>query len=666
MDFFKKLNNEFTNPDSVMRSQLRGATELPAKLNNEIANPDSMVRSKLRGAAAAAAASVADAAETAADSSTVVRRELGDATVAVGSLVARLATSVSGALRDGEFSAESGGLVGSILRSPAGVDAAEAAAASAAAAAEEDGVFEEADEEAAALAEAEGQGGLGMVVRLPRFLRPSHGAVVLFVGGGPVGLWTALQLRLLRPLWRVAVAERHAKYVRSHVLRVSAASFERAVSHPEARAFVARLLGGRAAVSVRTTELERALRTLAQGLGVEVLVGEAVRALPLGTAGGGRWLVPPSQTYTHSEPLQNLLTTASVIVACDGARSPCRRLLFGSGGSGAADGAGASGLREAQSLAYMVHVRYEASGATRRLSALEAAAVFNAMGFVGEEYVGRSRGDPPVAPCTLTLVVSEDSLGSLRGGGGGGGGGGAVALAEALWSPQLRDAVRLWLNAKRDIAGEVRVAGSEMVAVVHLSVYRAEAFVTYASRLAAARPLPSAAGGAFPAETAVAAELPGAAAPQSPAEAVKGAAGASPPAVAEQQLRAAQLQRLVPPPDCAFALVGDAAFGVPYYRSLNNGLVCGSELAAALSEHGSSSGNAWRCGAGSPPLEAYARFSERLASQEMAAARLRAKALAFASSGASVAHSLSSQRLALPAGSLVFDAARIERWRQWP
>lgn len=122
----------------------------------------------------------------------------------------------------------------------------------------------------------------------------------------------------------------------------------------------------------------------------------------------------------------------------------------------------------------------------------------------------------------------------------------------------------------------------------------------------------------------------------------------------------------MPPTDVAFALVGDAAFGVPYYRALNNGLLCGSELAAALSEHGSASGNAWRCGgdsgsgAGSPPLESYARAVERLATQEIAAARIKAKAFALASAGASAAH-------ALPAGAaLVHNAARLERWRRTP
>ena len=77
-------------------------TSLPARVNNEFVNPESVMRTQLRGAVAAVASSAAGAAETAADSTTVARRELGDATVAVGSLVARLATSVSGALRDGD------------------------------------------------------------------------------------------------------------------------------------------------------------------------------------------------------------------------------------------------------------------------------------------------------------------------------------------------------------------------------------------------------------------------------------------------------------------------------------------------------------------------------------------------------------------------------------
>jgi 2-polyprenyl-6-methoxyphenol hydroxylase-like FAD-dependent oxidoreductase len=624
-----------------MSTFLKTLSDLPGKVKNEFANSDSLLRSSLRQASENVTTTASTIAEAASDSTIVARREMGDATVAVGSLVARLATSVSGALRDGEFS--KGELVKSIIGSPSGVSAAEAAAASAAASTEDDGETTEIEDEGEDVDKS-----LGRSVRLPRFLRPAHGAIVAFIGAGPVGLWTALQLKLLRPLWHIAMIERHEKYVRSHVLRVSSQSFERVVPHPEARAFVARLLGGRAAVSVRTTELERALRAIVIGLGVEFITGETVKALPLGN---NAWLKPtyqdsspsinaapiqgagasPLESQTsnanglNSERVTFLLSRASVIVASDGARSPSRSLLFKS----------ARGLRDAQSLSFMVHVRYEVSGTTSHLSALQTAAVFNAMGLVGEEYVGKPRGDPLITPCTLTLVVSEDMLGNLRRDSAPQGGS-RPKLEDIPWTPHLRDAVRIWLNAKSDLVGEVRVVGSESVAVINLSVYRAEAFVTYASRISAS---------------------------QNDRKSLETDKINS---VSEMDTtKLDKTQRFVPPSDIAFALVGDAAFGVPYYRALNNGLICGSELASALSEHGSASGNAWKC-AESPPLEGYARSVDRLATQEIAAARLKAKAFAVASSGASAAHSLSGQRLALPAGSLVFETSRIDRWRTKP
>jgi hypothetical protein len=586
------------------------------------------------------------AASAAADTTTLLRRAAGESTVAVGGLVARLAVSVSGAIASGEFAA-----------SPAPT-AAGAAAAAAAAAAEED------EYAAAVAAGAAADDDERAGARVPRFLVPAHGAVVVFIGGGPVGLWAAASLKLLRPLWRVVVAERHATYLRSHVLRVDAASFANAVAHPEARAFAARLLGGRTRVAVRTTELEAALRALACALGVDVAAGEPVRALPLAQAGGGAWLdaapaapAPPAEgaaraapparapplaaaaaAARHSAALHAALAAASAVVAADGARSPARRALLGVGGG--------SGLREAASLAHMLHVRFSvAGGAARALPALQAAALFNAMGFVGEEAVGRARGAGAAlaTPVTLTLVVDDAAAlgGLLRGGSGGGGA--AAPLADAPLAPRLRTAVALWLNARAELAGDRRVPGSETVAAVNLSVYVADRFVTYASRVAAAR-------GLAPCEA------------DAPAEAGAPATVDSPPPASP---RAAAL---APPSDVAFALVGDAAFGVPFYRSLNNGLVCASDLAAALSLHGDAAGNAWRVGAGgSAPLEAYARGVERLASQETAAARMRARAFLAASAAARGAHELSEARgLALRAGTMVFSLERLERWRAAP
>src|SRR4051794_27571662 len=52
---------------------------------------------------------------------------------------------------------------------------------------------------------------------------------VVFVGAGPVGLWTAIQLKILQPKLNILMLEKYEKYQRNHVLRVSPASFKHSV-----------------------------------------------------------------------------------------------------------------------------------------------------------------------------------------------------------------------------------------------------------------------------------------------------------------------------------------------------------------------------------------------------------------------------------------------------
>jgi 2-polyprenyl-6-methoxyphenol hydroxylase-like FAD-dependent oxidoreductase len=43
---------------------------------------------------------------------------------------------------------------------------------------------------------------------------------IVIVGGGPVGLWTAIQLKRRRPDLEIRIYERYETYQRSHVLRL--------------------------------------------------------------------------------------------------------------------------------------------------------------------------------------------------------------------------------------------------------------------------------------------------------------------------------------------------------------------------------------------------------------------------------------------------------------
>ncbi len=51
-------------------------------------------------------------------------------------------------------------------------------------------------------------------------------ADVVFVGAGPVGLWTAVQLKLASPQTKVLMLEKYTAYQRSHVLQVDQASYK--------------------------------------------------------------------------------------------------------------------------------------------------------------------------------------------------------------------------------------------------------------------------------------------------------------------------------------------------------------------------------------------------------------------------------------------------------
>lgn len=71
----------------------------------------------------------------------------------------------------------------------------------------------------------------------------------------------------------------------------------------------------------------------------------------------------------------------------------------------------------------------------------------------------------------------------------------------------------------------------------------------------------------------------------------------------------------------ACAVVGDAAFGVPFYRSLNNGLVCGSQLAGCLARY--------LAGQDGEALDRYRSFVHHLSRREVGRARKRKSAFSL-------------------------------------
>lgn len=294
---------------------------------------------------------------------------------------------------------------------------------------------------------------------------------VLIVGGGPVALWTAIQLRLLLPTQHILVAEKRTEYTRHHIVLLDAAVLQTPLA---AKSIVLQRMlttvlrdGGAIAIS----ELERQLAALASLLDIRLVYDREYPALSA--------------------------SNVVAIVGADGAHSTVRRLHFN------------NALQTYDGTMYAVELRYDARGATP-LSGVQQYALIKAAGRLISEHVSHG------TRVSVRFVVSGAEYVAFSG-----------ATAAAPWSfaqenempPAVLRAMRLWLGARAHYAGETRFTTSEQISSVSLAPYRSVCF----SR----------------------------------------------------------------PATCGRApifLVGDAAFGVPFFRALNNGLRCGTALARLLGE----------------------------------------------------------------------------------
>jgi len=330
----------------------------------------------------------------------------------------------------------------------------------------------------------------------------------IFVGAGPVGLWTGIQLKIRQPDADILFIERHEVYKRNHTLRINKSSYAGRVVDPELEKLVKELNG-----HVRNSYLENRLLGLAKEIGIRINY----------------------KKVTGVSELISEFPDTQFIIGSDGSHSMVRKSIVG------------ETLGFQRDLKYIVDIKYEVKGQAMRASYLNEYPTTKIMNHLATEYVGRSMDG--VTPVTLRLFVDRDTFMSLSG---------STFANPYILGPDrnkipkaLDESIKIWMNMKAVIYGEKRVEGSEKVLPIRLQAYNSSSFVK-----------------SFPEE------------------------------------------------NRSFALVGDAAFGVPFFRSLNNGLLFGSQLASALSRCMEKD----RCEAS---LEKYSKFLVNLAKKEIAVAETK-------------------------------------------
>jgi 2-polyprenyl-6-methoxyphenol hydroxylase-like FAD-dependent oxidoreductase len=317
-------------------------------------------------------------------------------------------------------------------------------------------------------------------------------ADIVIVGGGPVGLWTAIQLKKRDPGLDVQVYERYEEYQRSHILHLEMASllfYSKTTRDRHEDAFYQEITGKRpggltglfkkaaGAVNIRTLELEKALKNYAGSVGVKVAY-ETVAD-------------PAEVMKKHPE--------CKTFIAADGAHSRMRTALLGENSV------------DEQSLQHVVEIKYEADGRAGKLGALgDAYRTNKLLSSMAFEYVGREKeGSTPV---TLRFFIDKDTYDALPQAGFRD----PLKLGDERIPAKLAKDIQTYMNARKAHAGEHYRAGSAKISKLTLSVYAAKTF------------------------------------------ALETDTGQS------------------------WFLVGDAAMGVPFFRSLNSGLIVGSQLALIL------------------------------------------------------------------------------------
>jgi hypothetical protein len=304
----------------------------------------------------------------------------------------------------------------------------------------------------------------------------------VIVGAGPVGLWTAIQIKKKLPHAKVSIHERHTTYVRSHVLRLDSLSVflysKKNGTDRENRfysdiGFSNRFLTNpRRPLFIRTNKLEQALRCYAIDLGVRIHPGRV----------------------TNPDAFQDLYPYANAFIAADGAHSLMRKALI------------AKKDIVDWPLQRIVELKYESTGPARPLAFVkEVYKTQKIMSHLGVEYVGRSNGIS--TPVTLRLFLNDEEYNSIP--------------DASFKSPLMIESARLPLSISRDIqiymnvreqlGREAYVPGTGKVTKLTLSIYKARKF--------------------------------------------------------------AFLHK-----NRNWFLVGDAAFGVPYFRALNGGMLTASLL----------------------------------------------------------------------------------------
>jgi hypothetical protein len=248
---------------------------------------------------------------------------------------------------------------------------------------------------------------------------------IIFIGGGPIGLLAAIQLKLTCPQKEILLFEKYEEPIRNHAMYVDHRSFAR-MNRNEGFGELLDSLSSKIIIS----ELEKKLRAYALSINITIQYREIKDFDALKTE------YPDTQYFVGSGGLRGIIHPQ----------------IFNSENQ----------INDA--LRYAVEVKYKASGATKSLSKMYQ--VLSQRNHLVSEYVGHLKDE--VTPISLRIFIDEPTYQEMKN---------ATfknpySLADTGKIPKdLLDSMVHYLNLRENLAQEVRIEDSLKISTITLSVY---------------------------------------------------------------------------------------------------------------------------------------------------------------------------------------------------
>lgn len=268
---------------------------------------------------------------------------------------------------------------------------------------------------------------------------------IVMIGAGPVGLWTALQIKKRQPDSIICISERYEKYQRSHVLRLdhwSLLLYGRNSNNVRERQFFNDVTGKSLttviteptnSLYIRTNDLEAALKSYAIDEGIHII----------------------NNLVTSTDEIMMAHPHCQYFIASDGAHSRMREQLLG------------QNCVEDHPLQYVVEMKYQVKGKAKKLNALKTNQLLTNMAF---EYIGKEKNG--VSPVTLRFFLSKKDYEALP----------QASFKEPLsidnpdLPASLQKDIKNYLSIRANETGEQYCADSGKLTKLILSLYSAKKF----------------------------------------------------------------------------------------------------------------------------------------------------------------------------------------------